>query len=97
MQLEIVFIILGVLLAITSVFNAAILIMLQRQREQELSVVEQKMKLISKEQSVLEKRLKLQSDQIASMATSIVSFEKVLSALLASYGGGFGPDDGNIH
>lgn len=86
-----------------SVFNGFLFLKLKKNRKDKVdfSVLDRKISLLKKEIDILEKKDKLQEEQIIALTSSVVSFEKILSALItssgSSFGGGFGPGDDNIH
>ena len=91
---------------ILSALNMHFFLSRKKEREKkvalETAITNEKILLVKKEIRILERRIALQDEQITQLASSLVSFEKVLTTLLSSYtngfgGGGFGPGDGNVH
>ena len=95
------------ILLVTSVFLAAfngfLFLRLKKNKKDKVdfSILDRKISLLKKEIEVLEKKDRLQEEQIIALTSSVVSFEKILSALISSssssFGGGFGSGDDNIH
>ena len=84
-------------------FNGFLFLGLKKSRKDKVdfSILDRKISLLKKEIEVLEKKDRLQEEQIIALTSSVVSFEKILSALISSssssFGGSFGPGDDNIH
>ena len=102
MNLELFYIFALFALCLSFSFN---IYLLYHKRQQSLADDKQnfyeRLSILKKEILILEKRLAIQEKQLANLASSLVSFEKVLTTLLTAksspFGGGFGPDDGTIH
>ena len=73
----------------------------KNKKRSEDDLFDQKIMLLTKEIIILEKKYALQEHQMANLAASIVSFEKILTTLIkvqtGPVGGGFDPGDDTVH
>lgn len=85
---------------VLSIVNIYLYMFRKRQKTHRLNsdITNQKLLLLKKEISLLEKRNNMMEEQIANIATSLVTYEKVLTTLItATSGPVLPPDDGTYH
>tara|TARA_B100000131_G_C17927629_1_gene536938 strand:- start:246 stop:548 length:303 start_codon:yes stop_codon:yes gene_type:complete len=85
---------------VLSIVNIYLYMFRKRQKTHLLNsdITNQKLLILKKEISLLEKRNNMMEERIANIATSLVTYEKVLTTLItASSGPVLPPDDGTYH